>query len=84
MEEWGDGARAIVRVEWESDELGGHVFIAEQYGGSTIFIDPQSGDADCSRYFDHVERDGTFCVRIDDKEITQVVEKAVDSSSLQN
>lgn len=52
MLEYGNGTRVIVRVQWQ-DKIGGggHVFIAEQVGNNTIFIDPQTGKKDCSYYF---------------------------------
>lgn len=45
MESYGDGARAIVRIGRFADDLSridGHVFIAEQIDGKTVFCDPQS------------------------------------------
>lgn len=78
MSGYGDGSRAIIRIQWNGRHAGGHVFIAEQRNGRTVFIDPQSGDADCSRYFDHATKDGTYLVRIDDKRITDRIKDAVE------
>jgi len=55
MAEWGDGARAQIKVIWASG-TSGHTFVAEQQGGKTRFIDPQTGDDDCGRYFSEIER----------------------------
>lgn len=49
MARYGNGARAIIRIQ-RFDQLltgiGGHVFIAEQINGKTVFCDPQSGTPD--------------------------------------
>lgn len=41
MGEYGDGSRALVQVQWKGG--GGHVFMAEQRNGKTIYRDPQVG-----------------------------------------
>lgn len=78
MAEYGDGARAIVRVQWQVG--GGHVFIAEQYHGNTIFLDPQSGDVDVSRYFKKgmIKPSKTRLLRIDDKAFTDLIEQCAE------
>lgn len=48
---WGDGAVGIVRIKWKGAHGNGHVFIARNIGGLVVFIDPQNGSKDCSRYF---------------------------------
>ncbi len=74
MAAWGDGARAIVRVQWQDKYGGGgHVFIAEQVNGRTMFIDPQSGTMDCSSHFALVKKSQTFVMRVDDREFTDLV-----------
>ncbi len=61
MSEWGDGARAQVIVYWNNG-TGGHTFVAEQKDGNTIFIDPQTGDINCERYFyDVIFGETSFC-----------------------
>ena len=65
MRQWGDGARAEIKVSWGADPTWGHVFIAEQKNGRTYFYDPQSGDRDCSRYFRDVAPGQTEFARID-------------------
>ncbi len=78
MADYGDGARSIVFVEWKADPLG-HVFIAEQTNGETHFVDPQSGDNDCSRYFieQWIKPQSTRLLRIDDKSFTNLITKCV-------
>ena len=38
----GDGTRAAIIVGWKN-RAGGHVFVAEQVGGKTRYVDPQDG-----------------------------------------
>lgn len=64
MARWGDGARAEVSITWK-DKGTGHVFVAEQHNGTTVFLDPQSGDTDCSRYFNNAKKGMTNILRID-------------------
>ena len=74
MEQWGDGARAIVRVQWKGGNSG-HVFIAERVNGATRFVDPQSNDGDCSRYFAAAKKNQTYCMRIDDRRFTDLIKQ---------
>lgn len=71
MRGFGDGARAIVRVQWQQKYGGGgHVFIAEQTDGKTIFIDPQNNKTDVSDYFQLAKVRETYVMRIDNLEFT--------------
>ena len=63
MSEWGEGARAIVRVRWKLG--GGHVFVAEQLNGRTRYVDPQTGSVNVEYYFQSAKGNGTFCMRMD-------------------
>ena len=63
MTNWGDGSRAIVGVGFSGRF--GHVFIAEQRNGKTIYIDPQNGSLDCSSYFEYAVKGQTYIARID-------------------
>lgn len=79
MSEWGNGSRAIVGVHWKSNEAG-HVFIAEQLDGKTLFIDPQSSESDVSYYFKIIktsikENNYTYFFRIDNLEFTDKIKK---------
>ena len=68
MASYGDGARVEIDVGWATSDgsgFDGHVFVAEQRGGKTYFIDPQTGDTDVGWYFDHVQQNGTRFARID-------------------
>lgn len=77
MREYGDGSRAIIRVHWKGRDAGGHVFMAEQVGDTTRFVDPQTGATDCSSCFGDVRKGETYILRVDDKETTDLIEKAV-------
>jgi len=64
MKRWGDGARAVVCVEWKKHGSA-HVFIVENRNGSVVFIDPQTGNGDCIHYFSYVKEGQTKVLRID-------------------
>ena len=74
MHVWGDGARAEVAVLWD-DPFGsnGHVFMAEQRNGETIFYDPQTGVNDVSDYFQDVIPNTTQYCRIDNLQTTDYI-----------
>lgn len=72
MASYGDGARAIVRVQWRGTRSG-HVFIAEQINGKTVFHDPQTNTADCSYYFASAKKNQTYCLRVDDRDFTDLI-----------
>ena len=67
MAGWGDGARAEVYVAWKYARSS-HVFVAEQVGGKTRYIDPQSGAMDVSHYFKEASFGRTKVARIDNLE----------------
>lgn len=64
MANWGEGARAEVYVAWKHSRSS-HVFVAEQIGGKTRYMDPQKGDMDVSDYFKHASFGRTKVARID-------------------
>lgn len=76
MASFGDGARAVVRVQWHERDYG-HVFIAEQRDGKTWFVDPQSNDAAYEGWEFAISADGNYLMRIDDKDFTELVLEAV-------
>lgn len=79
MSNFGDNARSIVFVVWKGNKSWGHVFIAEQVNGKTIFVDPQTGDNDCSWYFERslIKPQETRLLRIDDKNFTDLIVKCI-------
>jgi len=77
MASWGDGARAIVRVKWKGRNYG-HVFIAEQQNGQTVYIEPQTGrTANINAYMDQAVKGRTELVRIDNLKPTQLIDDCV-------
>lgn len=80
MEEWGNDARAIVRVRWKPENGGGgHVFIAERTNGTTRFIDPQNGETDARSYFDFAKGSEVFCMRIDNLPFSERIHQCCSS-----
>lgn len=77
MAEFGDGARAIVRVKWKHGRSG-HVFCAEQVNGQTKYYDPQTGKpVDISHYLGKAKPSETRMLRIDNREPTELITKCV-------
>lgn len=76
MAAWGDGARAIVRVQWKNSR-NGHVFIAERRNGATEFIDPQTNTFGVEHYFGQAKKMATRLMRIDNLEPTDLIAKCV-------
>lgn len=74
MADWGDDTRAIVRVRWKTG--GGHVFIAVQQNGATVFLDPQSNNMDCGKYFSAgmIKPGWTELIRVDNLNFTDRIE----------
>lgn len=64
MRAWGDDARAQITVMWT--RTSGHTFLAEQRGGKTYFIDPQSGNENYLDWVDSAIPGMTQFCRIDD------------------
>lgn len=62
---YGDGARAVVYVVWKGARSA-HVFMAEQQGIGTVFMDPQTGRyVDIDRYMGAAIKGKTEISRID-------------------
>lgn len=74
MTAWGEGSRAQVVVYWDSPLGGGHTFMAEQQNGTTVFFDPQTGNSDCSSYFDRVLDGRTQFSRIDNLQFSPFID----------
>lgn len=76
MQMYGDGARAVVAVQWEGINYG-HVFIAEQRGAETWFVDPQTNDIAYDGWELRIRTVGSYLLRVDDKDFTDLVLEAV-------
>ncbi len=75
MEKWGDGAIAEVKILRKNNEA--HVFVAERVNGIVRFVDPQSGDTDCERYFTNAALGGTMMARVDNLEPSDLIELCI-------
>ena len=82
MRGYGDGARAVVRVQWKNRNVG-HVFIAEQIGDETWLVDPQRGSdpnsnaIQCDWYMNDAKPGYTRILRIDNAKLSYLIGKAV-------
>lgn len=65
MKEYGDGARIEIGIKWKDMPQKGHVFVAEQIDGKTVYYDPQSGAENCEAYFEQALDGETSFVRTD-------------------
>lgn len=64
MKDWGNDARCEICVVWKKD-WSAHVFMAEQVGGKTLFLDPQSNRVYDESIFDEVVKTYTKYFRVD-------------------
>lgn len=71
MNSWGEGARAQIIVMWT--HTAGHTFLAEQRGGRTYFIDPQSGNENYLDWVDSAIPGMTQFCRIDNLETSPLI-----------
>jgi hypothetical protein len=81
MAEWGDGTRAVVRVEWKVG--GAHVFITEQANGKALFLEPQKNIEYPTMVFDYAKPTKTAIARVDgiafdESAIGEIVKKGVE------
>lgn len=73
MSGYGDGARAVVYVVWKG-KRSAHVFMAEQQGGKTVYMDPQTGrHVNIDRYLDAAIKGRTEISRIDNLKPTDYI-----------
>ena len=69
---YGDGARAEIYCVWKGASSA-HVFAVENVGGKIRFIDPQTGNANCERYFTQMMPSRTMMCRIDQLEPSDLI-----------
>lgn len=75
MSEYGDGARAIVHVDWKHGSLEGHVFVVEMIRGKIHYFDPQSGSMDFRWILSYVDVMRATIFRTDDKLFTETAKE---------
>lgn len=63
--QWGEGARGIVQVDW--NKYGGHTFAFEVTNGRCTFFDPQTGIMNADDIFDTAVPGSVRYARTDDK-----------------
>ncbi len=84
FEEWGDGARAVVRVKWDRRHGGGgHFFSARREGDKNVYEDPQAGTVrDIDTTLDNCSsgREQLWMMRVDDRSLTEFVSEAVENA----
>ena len=64
MAQWGDGARAMIRVKFLRQNSG-HIFCCEQVDGKTIYMDPQRGLNDVAGLLTQAQGGATMFARVD-------------------
>ena len=80
MKAYGDGSRAIVKVNWRL-RYKGHVFIAENQEQTICFLDPQTGSIDVSWYFHYADPASVVVMRVDHLRFTELVGQCFDAPS---
>lgn len=80
MKAYGDGGRAIVKVNWRM-RCKGHVFIAENQEQTICFLDPQTGSIDVAWYFHYADPASVVVMRIDHLQFTELVSQCFDIPS---
>ncbi len=64
MRSYGDKSRAIVKVDWLTQNKG-HLFIAENQNDMIYFVDPQTGSLDVTWYFSYINPYSVVVMRTD-------------------
>lgn len=67
--EWGEGARGLVQVDWS--DFSGHTFAFEVINGRCTFIDPQTGEMNADEIFIGAKPGSVVYARTDDKTLTK-------------
>ena len=66
-------SRAIVKVNW-LHQARGHLFVTKNIDDVIYFADPQTGDADASRYFQRIDPGCAAIMRTDCVKFTSLVQ----------
>lgn len=83
----GDGARFYTHVNWKGS-TGGHEFITMNIGGEPYVVDGQAGivakfgSKEAKSYFEDINYNNSFLVRMDDKEVNRDILKYNDRKYL--
>ena len=76
MQDYGDGSRGIIFVEWDGKTVG-HYFNVVNEDGNVKFIDSQNSGKGVEKYFLKAKPSATRFWRTDDKEVTEYARKVV-------
>lgn len=77
MREWGDGARAIMQVQWKQGG-GGHVLNVEYHGGRMYYNDAQvNGKYRANELFNALKTGKTQLVRTDNLHFSERAKKSI-------
>lgn len=85
MASYGDGARAILEVQWKGKEQGGHVINVIQKKGKTYYYDGQVGKKYNGSELFNVTKTGkhnTVLVRVDNLDFSEKAKEAVRQNPL--
>ena len=81
FKEWGDGSRAIIRVQWTKKAGGnGHFFTARREGDKIIYTDPQINkvrDIDDTLRRCTTAKNKLWIMRIDNREFSEAIADAI-------
>lgn len=77
MKAYGDGSRAIVKVNWLL-HCKGHVFIAENQEQTICFLDTQTGSISVAWYFRYADPASVVVMRIDQLHFTELIGQCFD------
>ena len=80
FQQWGDGARAIVRIKWSRGS--GHFINAFYKDGKIVYVDPQDNticDIDNIMKYCTKKRNAMWILRVDNRELTDLVTYAVEN-----
>ncbi len=78
MNAYGPGSRAVVRVQWQGRNGGGHVFSVENSGGRMRYVDAQTGKpVNIKNYLGSSKPSRTQLVRVDNLRVSERAKKSV-------
>ena len=81
MADYGDGSRAIVKIQWKNGD--GHVFNVERKNGKTYYVDAQIGAKyNPKQLFSQVKPQSTRIVRTDNLKFSDRMKKSVEQSGV--
>lgn len=74
LQKCGDGARVEITI---NTNIGNHIFVAEQFGNTTVFIDPQRGNINVDNYFKKTLTEPIKYCRIDNLKPSNLIKDCI-------